>query len=314
SSAQSVEIDRLKQTLSEHLKEKESLIQTVSLRKDDFKKEESKNIDREIALEKRIKQLDNIISKRDQSAQTVHMVTKPQFFYDLTTKQALGFQYPFYLKKAQQLEPKLHVGDIIEKTNLIVIPDFEETLLLAKESHSKMILKQKDPIMFEKKVNTTPNSVNSTKPILSSRPAIVKVPKELPKVSMLNTSLKKLKHHLAGFDVVVKERTTPIAITEGSWGVKHIKACSRDEIILFVKALKDLFNTFNQYLVDELSEVQNVLEQVISKDIVNILVNLSVNIAFVNVHECEKCLKLETDLLNKKDFIEKEIYDKLFKS
>ncbi|GKE03564.1 hypothetical protein Tco_1395582, partial [Tanacetum coccineum] len=39
SSAQSVEIDRLKQTLSEHLKEKESLIQTVTLLKNDFKKE-----------------------------------------------------------------------------------------------------------------------------------------------------------------------------------------------------------------------------------------------------------------------------------
>ncbi|GKE88351.1 hypothetical protein Tco_1565826 [Tanacetum coccineum] len=32
------------------------------------------------------------------------------------------------------------------------------------------------------------------------------------------------------------------------------------------------------------------------------------------MHECEKCLKLETELLNKKDFIEKEIYEKLFKS
>ncbi|GJV56353.1 retrovirus-related pol polyprotein from transposon TNT 1-94 [Tanacetum coccineum] len=378
SSAQSVEIDHLKQTLSEHLKEKESLMQTVSLLKDDFKKEESRNIDREIALEKRIKQLDNIVFKRDQSAQTVHMLTKPQFFYDHTTKQALGFQNPFYLKKAQQLEPKLYVGNVIEKTNAIVIPDSEETLLLAEESRSKMLLKQKDPIMLEKKVNTTPvdyavlnqlykdfetrfvpqtelsaeqafwsqNSMNSPEPNLSSRPTKVEVPKELPKVSMVNTSLKKLKHHLAGFDVVVKERTTPTAITEGSWGFEHTKACFRDEIIPFVKALKDLFNTFNQYLVDELSEVQNVfhqmeqaveqhrlesktfevkmnqvlnenerlLEQVISKDIVNILVNSSMNIASVNVHECEKCLKLKNELLNKKDFVEKEIYNKLFKT
>ncbi|GJX97060.1 hypothetical protein Tco_0352858 [Tanacetum coccineum] len=52
---QSVEIDRLKQTLSEHLKEKESLMQTVTLLKNDFKNEESRNIDREIALEKKIK-------------------------------------------------------------------------------------------------------------------------------------------------------------------------------------------------------------------------------------------------------------------
>ncbi|GJR67142.1 hypothetical protein Tco_0013207 [Tanacetum coccineum] len=91
SSAQSVEIDRLRQTLSEHLKEKESLMYTDTLLKNDFKKEESRNIDREIALEKRIKQLDNIVFKRDQSAQIVHMLTKPQFFYDHTTKQALGF-------------------------------------------------------------------------------------------------------------------------------------------------------------------------------------------------------------------------------
>ncbi|GKB77815.1 hypothetical protein Tco_0944710 [Tanacetum coccineum] len=160
--------------------------------------------------------------------------------------------------------------------------------------------------------------MNSLVPILSSRPTIVEVPKELPKVSMVNTSLKKLKHHLAGFDVVVKERTTPTAITEGSWGFEHTKACFRDEIIPFVKALKDLFNTFNQYLVDELSEVQNVfhqMEQAVEQHhIVSIIVNSSVNNASVNVHECEKYLKLETKLLNKKDFIEKEIYDKLFKS
>ncbi|GJW87515.1 retrovirus-related pol polyprotein from transposon TNT 1-94 [Tanacetum coccineum] len=51
SSAQSVEIDHLKQTLSEHLKEKESLMQTVTLLKNDFKKEEYRNIDREIAFD-----------------------------------------------------------------------------------------------------------------------------------------------------------------------------------------------------------------------------------------------------------------------
>ncbi|GKA27926.1 retrovirus-related pol polyprotein from transposon TNT 1-94 [Tanacetum coccineum] len=122
--------------------------------------------------------------------------------------------------------------------------------------------------------------MNSSNPSPSCRPTKFEVPKELPKVSMVNTSLKKLKHHLAGFDVVVKERTTATAITEGSWGVEHKKACFKDEIIPFVKALKDIFNTFDQYLIDELTE----------------------------------CLKLETELLNKKDFIEKETYDKLFRS
>ncbi|GKE98058.1 hypothetical protein Tco_0021409 [Tanacetum coccineum] len=115
--------------LRKDLKEKEYLLQTVTLLKNDFKKEESRNIDRDIALEKQIKQIDNIVFKRDQSAQTVHMLTKPQFFYNNTTKQA------------QQSKPKLYVGDIIVQTNPIVIPDSEETLTLAEESRSKMLLK-----------------------------------------------------------------------------------------------------------------------------------------------------------------------------
>ncbi|GKA89681.1 retrovirus-related pol polyprotein from transposon TNT 1-94 [Tanacetum coccineum] len=197
--AQSVEIDLLKQTLSEHLKEKESLLQTVTLLKNDFKKEESRNINREIALEKQIKHLDNI---------------------------------------------------------------------------------------------------KDTPPQLSLRV---------------------------------------------SWGFRTYNSCFRDEIIPFVQALKDLFSTFNQHLVDELSEVQNVfyqmeqaveqhriesktfevkmnqvlnenerlLEQVMSKDIVNLLVNSSVDNDSVNVHECQKCLKLETELQT--DFVKRETYDKLFK-
>ncbi|GJS54583.1 retrovirus-related pol polyprotein from transposon TNT 1-94, partial [Tanacetum coccineum] len=61
-----------------------------------------------------------------------------------------------------------------------------------------------------------------------------------------------------------------------------------------------------------LYENERLLEQVISNDIVNILVNSSVNSVALNGHECEKCLKLETKL--QKDFVEKEIYDNLFKS
>nr|GEV82029.1 hypothetical protein [Tanacetum cinerariifolium] len=80
-------------------------------------------------------------------------------------------------EKAQQLEPKLYDCNVIEKTNVIMIRDSEETLMLAEESHFKMLLKQKDPLMSEKKVNTTPvyyaNSVNSLEPTPSSRPTNV---------------------------------------------------------------------------------------------------------------------------------------------
>ncbi|GKD02252.1 hypothetical protein Tco_1177226 [Tanacetum coccineum] len=127
------------------------------------------------------------------------------------------------LFKAQQSKPKLYVGDIIVQTNPIVIPNSEETLALTEESHFSTRFVPQTELSAEQAF-WSQNSVNSSEPTLSIRPTNVEVPKELPKVSMVNTSLKKLKHHLANFDVVVKERTTPTAITEGSWGFRTYKS------------------------------------------------------------------------------------------
>nr|GEZ54053.1 hypothetical protein [Tanacetum cinerariifolium] len=52
----SQEIESLKHTLSEYLKEKESFKQKIAILKDDLQKEESRNIDRELALEKEVEQ------------------------------------------------------------------------------------------------------------------------------------------------------------------------------------------------------------------------------------------------------------------
>nr|GEV24624.1 hypothetical protein [Tanacetum cinerariifolium] len=102
----------------------------------------------------------------------------------------------------------------------------------------------------------------------------------------------------------------------------------------------DTFNTFDKTLLDEITEVQTVfnqmeaavdqcsidknafeiqikqiridndqlLKQIMSQEIVYIAMN-SVDILTVNkscVDECNKCLKLETELLKKKDLIEKD--------
>nr|GFA22834.1 hypothetical protein [Tanacetum cinerariifolium] len=72
---------------------------------------------------------------------------------------------------------------------------------------------------------------------------------------------KQQKFHLAYFDMVVKERTTATAITEGTWGFEYTKACFRGNIIPFVQSLKELFTSFDQWLIDEVTEVQNVFTQ-----------------------------------------------------
>ncbi|GJS36745.1 hypothetical protein Tco_0535127 [Tanacetum coccineum] len=311
------------------------------------REKEAKSIDNEITLEKKVKELDNIMCKMGQSAQTVHMLTKPQVFYDNNLKQTLGFQNPFYLKKAQQIRPILYDGSAITKEiNVISIADSEETLMLEDESRSKMLLKQSDPLVLEKKVNIKPvnyallNQLSedfgkcfvpqqelsaeqafwfqmSNPSTESYEPSLVKVdvPSELPKVSLVNESLKKLESHLTKFESVVKTRITPFALTEDLLNE-----------ITKVKIVFDQMETIvQQYSVDKrcletannqvLSENDRLLEQIISQDIVNIVVNSFVDINDSgNANNCNKCLKLRTELFKKRDFIEKEIYDKLFKS
>ncbi|GJX14157.1 integrase, catalytic region, zinc finger, CCHC-type containing protein [Tanacetum coccineum] len=89
----------------------------------------------------------------------------------------------------------------------------------------------------------------------------IEAPKKLPKVSLVNESLKKLKFHLARFDNVVKIRTTPDARTEGEWGFEHTKSVFNNEIIPFLKYLKDIFNVFDRDLLNEIMEVKTVFDQ-----------------------------------------------------
>nr|GEV52805.1 retrovirus-related Pol polyprotein from transposon TNT 1-94 [Tanacetum cinerariifolium] len=253
---------------------------TAELERYKDQKEELRNIDRKLALEKQVKELNNITFKRNQSAQTVRMLTKPQFFYDHSTRQALGFQNPLYLKRAQQLKPKLYDGSVIQKTDAIVIHDFEETLMLEDESRSKILQKQNDPIMSEKKVITKPvdyiafnqllkdfgthfvpqtelsaeqafwsrYSVNSEEPNFSSSTTIVEVPKELPKVSMA------VEQH-----------------------------CVEK-------------NKFQDKMKNVLKDNERILEQAISVDIVNIVVHDRVNSTYKTVNVCERCVTIETEL------------------
>ncbi|GKA07177.1 hypothetical protein Tco_0686401, partial [Tanacetum coccineum] len=150
-------IDTLKSALLKNVKENESLMSTIDVLKKQTTEKEDKYIEEAIDLEKKKKELENIVYKVSQSAQTMHMLTKPQAFYDDTHKQALGYQNSFYLKKAQRIKPTLYDGIVISKKHdVIYVVDSEETLILAEESRSKMIAKQNDLILQEEKVNISP--------------------------------------------------------------------------------------------------------------------------------------------------------------
>ncbi|GJU60917.1 hypothetical protein Tco_1238683 [Tanacetum coccineum] len=58
------------------------------------------------------------------------------------------------------------------------------------------------------------------------------------------------------------------------------------------------------------------LKQIMSQEIVHIAVNSvdSLDVKRSCVNDCNKCLEVETELLKKKDLIEKYVYDKLLKT
>nr|GEV44525.1 reverse transcriptase domain-containing protein [Tanacetum cinerariifolium] len=161
----------------------------------------------EIDLEKKIKELDNILFKVGQSAQTMNMLTKPQAFYDNIHKQALGYQNPFHLKKAQRNKPTLY--------------DPEQAFWLRM---SDPTIKPFDALLVK-----------------------IEAPKELPKLSLVNKSLKKLKIHLAKFDNVVKIRTTPNARTEEN---EDLKAQIQDKVFVITSLKNDLRKLKGKEIVD----------------------------------------------------------------
>nr|GEW76998.1 hypothetical protein [Tanacetum cinerariifolium] len=101
----------------------------------DLKHKEEKDIDKMISMEKKLKFLNEIIYKRNQSIQTIHMLApKGPTFNGRPT-----FANPMYLKMTQSEKPCLYeiLNDQSDPKNRFV-PDWKETLTLEKESRSKL--------------------------------------------------------------------------------------------------------------------------------------------------------------------------------
>nr|GEU33966.1 retrovirus-related Pol polyprotein from transposon TNT 1-94 [Tanacetum cinerariifolium] len=148
---------------------------------------------------------------------------------------------------SERIKPTLYNGIVMPAKHVAMpVIDDEETLILEEESRSKMSEKEKDPNAIKQNISHKPidyeklnrlsddfgkhftpqhelsaeqafwlRMSNPTSKSFDASHVKIEAPKELPKVSLVNESLKKLKFHIARFDNVVKIRTTPDARTEG---------------------------------------------------------------------------------------------------
>nr|GFA51169.1 hypothetical protein [Tanacetum cinerariifolium] len=95
-----------------------------------YKTREDKELDKVIELENKVKVLDNIVYKTDQSVQTMNK---------LNNKCQTSFAKPEFLKKAQRVNPRLFdIGCYNDNLALMLTPDSDKVIRLEKESQSKL--------------------------------------------------------------------------------------------------------------------------------------------------------------------------------
>ncbi|GJT79629.1 retrovirus-related pol polyprotein from transposon TNT 1-94 [Tanacetum coccineum] len=252
----------------------------------------------------------------------------------------------FYLKKAQRIKPTLYDGSVISSQHAVIpVIDDEETLILEEVNFGKRFVPQQE-LSAEQTFWLQTSHPNTDQSDIS--PVKIEAPKERPKVSLVNTSLKQLKYHLGKFDIMVKKRITPYAIIEGEWRFEHAKVVFLNEIIPFLKTLKDIFKVFYKDLLNEVTEVQTVfnqieavvqqcsidkqcfeiykkelfldndrlLHQIMSQDVMLCVMNStavfgdSVNLEIQSSETSNKCLDLEVKLVKKKNIVERDLQAK----
>ncbi|GJQ92518.1 hypothetical protein Tco_0003657 [Tanacetum coccineum] len=130
-------INDLNQTISDMKKELFTHQETISIMSQEkeaqvkfYKTRKDKELDKVIALEYKIKVLDDIVYKTGQSVQTMNMLN-----HNCKT----SFAKPEFLKKAQRTNPRLYdIGCYNDNLALMLDPESDETIHLDKESQSKL--------------------------------------------------------------------------------------------------------------------------------------------------------------------------------
>ncbi|GJR18612.1 integrase, catalytic region, zinc finger, CCHC-type containing protein [Tanacetum coccineum] len=130
-------INYLNQMISDMKKEFLAHQETISIMSQEkeahikfYKTREDKELDKVIALENKVKVLDDIVYKTGQSVQTMNMLNR---------NCKTSFSKPEFLKKAQRANPCLYdISCYNDNLALMLAPESYETIRLDKESRSKL--------------------------------------------------------------------------------------------------------------------------------------------------------------------------------
>ena len=120
----------MKQELVAHQEKLSKMSQEKEAQKQFYKTREEKELEKVIALENKVKVLDDVVYKTGQSVQTMNMLNR---------NCKTSFVKPEFLKKAQRANPCLYdIGCYNDNLALMLAPESDESIRLAQESRSKL--------------------------------------------------------------------------------------------------------------------------------------------------------------------------------
>nr|GEY75325.1 retrovirus-related Pol polyprotein from transposon TNT 1-94 [Tanacetum cinerariifolium] len=244
-----------------------------------------------------------------------HNATLNQTVHDINSSaQQDAMILSVFEQLSNQIRPMLYDGSVIVKeTNVISIADFEETLMLEEESRSKMFLKQSDPMVLEQKVNIKPINYPELNRLSEDFGKCFVPQQELSDEQAFRLqTLHPNTNQSASSPVKIEAllELPKLSLTEAA-----VQQCHVDKQCFEIQK--------KQFLIEN----DRLLDQNISQDIVNIVVNssldenASVNVnSFVAMNDsmnyveiCNKCLELKAELIKQHNVVEKDEYNRLLK-
>ncbi|GJU56790.1 hypothetical protein Tco_1234556 [Tanacetum coccineum] len=133
------ELHFVKLQLASTINHNKSMVEEVTYLKKDFKQKENKYLGEFLDMKALKEKVKDKLYKQDQTLQTVHMLCKPNPYYNEQNKVTISYKNPLCLTRAMQVQPALYNGYEIIKNNHVpaLVHNTEDTLEIAEITRRK---------------------------------------------------------------------------------------------------------------------------------------------------------------------------------
>nr|GEW48351.1 retrovirus-related Pol polyprotein from transposon TNT 1-94 [Tanacetum cinerariifolium] len=274
----------------------------------DLKLREEHDIEKMLSMEKQLKFLNEVVYKRSQSIQTIHMMAPKVSTYNGRPT----FANPRYLKQAQSEIPCLYAFPYDQSTYANrLIPDGEETLALERESRSKLNKDLMRPYDY-----TTLNSLYEIFKPLTQEYEI-----QLAHVNEIRRKYQFRAPTAQDIEILIQTCLMPLAIKTQNDSFRFIHELKQEmhADLKYVDSLEKEIDELESDKAEFLNMYDVILQECVSKDVTcSYLMSLSDldaldELQCLYLHKVKECDCLAQKLSNQTESVSKEVHSELLK-